>query len=123
MISPKVIRIGDIASNTWNDVSDVITSVSVSHTMDLASMVSLSILDSDMNYLKNNTFALRRDVEFRGERFEIASFDYAINLICFLLVNKLLKRSPFRRLKTRLPMNRFGMLLKDFPKKQNLFVL
>lgn len=78
MISPKVIRIGDIASNTWNDVSDVITSVSVSHTMDLASMVSLSILDSDMNYLKNNTFALRRDVEFRGERFEIASFDYAL---------------------------------------------
>lgn len=78
MISPKVIRIGDIASNTWNDVSDVITSVSVSHTMDLASMVSLSIIDSDMNYLKNNTFALRRDVEFRGERFEIASFDYAL---------------------------------------------
>lgn len=78
MISPKVIRIGDIASNTWNDVSDVLTSVSVSHTMDLASMVSLSILDSDMNYLKNNTFALRRDVEFRGERFEIASFDYTL---------------------------------------------
>ena len=78
MIPSSVIRIGDIATKTWNDVSDVITSVSVSHTMDLASMVSLSILDTDMNFLKNNSFALRRDVEFRGERFEIASFDYAL---------------------------------------------
>ena len=78
MIPSSVIRIGDIASKTWNDVSDVITSVSVSHTMDLASMVSLSVLDTDMSLLKNNSFALRRDVEFRGERFEIASFDYAL---------------------------------------------
>lgn len=78
MISPAVIRIGDIASKTWNDVSDVITSVSVSHTMDLASMVSLSILDTEMKLLQNNVFQLRRDVEFRGERFEIASFDYAL---------------------------------------------
>lgn len=78
MIASAVIRIGDIASKTWNDVSDVITSVSVSHTMDLASMISLSIIDTDMTLLKNNTFALRRDVEFRGERFEISSLDYAL---------------------------------------------
>jgi hypothetical protein len=78
MISPAVVRIGDIASHTWNDVSDVITSISVSHTMDLASMVSLSVLDTDMTLLKNRAFALRRDVEFRGERFEIASLDYAL---------------------------------------------
>ena len=78
MIPSAVVRIGDIASKTWNDVSDVITSVSVSHTMDLASMISLSIIDSNMDLLKNNTFALRRDVEFRGERFEVSSLDYAL---------------------------------------------
>lgn len=56
-------------------INDVMTSLSISHTMDMASSIQFTVVDKDFKMLRANYFQLRREVYFRNEIFEISSFD------------------------------------------------
>ena len=74
MIVPEVLSVGTNAKAA-KSIADAVTSLSVSHTMDLASSIQFSVHDKDFQMLRANYFQLRREVYFRGEIFEIASID------------------------------------------------
>lgn len=74
MTGLPVISVGT-KSSTAQEITSVVTSLSVSHTMDMASSLQFTVHDKDLRMLKNNYFQLRREVYFRKEIFEIASID------------------------------------------------
>lgn len=74
MASPKAITVGT-ESTAAKSIAEAITSLSVSHTMDIASSVQFTVHDKGFKMLRSNYFQLRREVWFRREIFEIASIE------------------------------------------------
>lgn len=69
-----ILAVGTKLSNA-KSIVDAVTSLSVSHTMDMASSVQFTVHDKNFEMLRANYFQIRREVYFRGEIFEIASID------------------------------------------------
>lgn len=118
MITSDILRVGSLDQNKWSDITDAITSVNISHTMDIASQVSFTVHDKDLTFTKNNYFQLRRDVQFRGERYEISSVDIssgesgdaAVSVECF-------PRSVQRMKRDKKPRNYGSTSSYDYVKK------
>jgi hypothetical protein len=70
-IDKNLIQIGDVASNQMRDISEAVTSLDVSLTMDGASEITIEILDTNFNFAQANYFQVRRDVFYQDLIFEI----------------------------------------------------
>lgn len=73
-INTRVVTVGTSMA-TAKSIVDSMTSLSISHTMDIASSLQFTVHDKDFKMLRANYFQLRREVFFRKEIFEIASID------------------------------------------------
>lgn len=73
-ITTRIVTVGTSMA-TAQPIVDVMTSLSISHTMDIASSLQFTVHDKDFKMLRANYFQLRREVFFRKEIFEIASID------------------------------------------------
>lgn len=74
-LSDFVIR--DLSTNQMSNVTDFITSLSTSWSLDAVSQLSVTIHDMDMQMFLNNYFMVRREVTYRNDLFEIASVEIA----------------------------------------------
>ena len=64
-----------IAGNPNIDVSDVITSMEVSLTLDEASQVTIRLVDPQLERYAANYFQIRQQVTYFGMDFEVAAID------------------------------------------------
>jgi hypothetical protein len=74
-IDINLFSLGDLGTFSNRDISQAITSLSISLTMSGSSEVSADILDPDFAMAKGNYFQIRRDAFYKGMLFEIAAVE------------------------------------------------
>lgn len=72
-IDNVLFKLGDLSTFANRDITDSITSMSVSLTLQGSSEVSVSVIDPSFEMAKSNYFLVRRDVFYRDIFFEIAA--------------------------------------------------
>jgi hypothetical protein len=72
-IDNNLFKLGDLGTFANRDITDAITAMSVSLTMDGSSEVSVSVVDVDFMMAKNNYFQIRRDIFYRDIFFELTA--------------------------------------------------
>jgi hypothetical protein len=87
----------NFGGGAFTDLSSVITQVSVSYTMDLASELSFDVLDPGLAMSKNNYFTLGRDVIYQTQAIgQVAPASSKINLVSqlFEIANVTVSQGP-----------------------------
>lgn len=67
-----ILQLADLYGGAEKTFSDNLVSVTVSYSMDLDNEISFEVIDEDYEMLNNNYFVIRRDLIYRGRRYEIA---------------------------------------------------
>ena len=67
-----ILQIADLYGAAEKTFSDNLVSVAVSYSMDLDNEISFEVVDEDYKMFQNNYFVIRRDIVYRGRRYEIA---------------------------------------------------
>jgi len=67
-----ILQITDLFGAAAEDFKNNLVSVSVNYSMDLNPEISIEIVDEDYKMFDSNYFIIRRDVTYRGRRYEIA---------------------------------------------------
>ena len=68
-----VVTFGDLGTPQQANLEEFITRLDISYTMDMASQLSIELVDFDLTLTKNNYFQVRRNVYYGTNTFEIAS--------------------------------------------------
>lgn len=66
---------GDLSVMQAVNVSEAVTSLEVSYTMDAVSQLTIELEDLDLSLFRANTFQVRRDVRYGDDLFEIAAVE------------------------------------------------
>jgi hypothetical protein len=67
-----ILQLSDLYGSAADTFSQNLVSVTVSYSMDLNPEISFEVIDEDYKMFENNYFVIRRDVSYRGRRYEIA---------------------------------------------------
>ena len=67
-----ILQIADLYGSAEKTFSDNLVSVTVSYSMDLDNEISFEVIDEGYKMFNNNYFVIRRDIIYRGRRYEIA---------------------------------------------------
>jgi len=67
-----ILQITDLYGASAEDFKNNLISVSVSYGMDLNPEISIEVIDEDYKMFDSNYFVIRRDIMYRGRRYEIA---------------------------------------------------
>ena len=67
-----ILQIADLYGEAEKTFTDNLVSVAVSYSMDLDNEISFEVVDEGYKMFQNNYFVIRRDIVYRGRRYEIA---------------------------------------------------
>jgi hypothetical protein len=67
-----ILQLTDLFGTAADTFAENLLSINVSYSMDLNPEISFEVLDNDYKMFENNYFVIRRDVSYRGRRYEIA---------------------------------------------------
>lgn len=67
-----ILQLADLYGAAVDTFSENMVSVTVNYTMDLNSEITVEVIDEDYRMFESNYFVVRRDLTYRGRRYEIA---------------------------------------------------
>jgi hypothetical protein len=67
-----ILQMSDLYGASLQTFSENMVAVTVSYSMDLNPEISIEVIDEDYRMFESNYFVIRRDITYRGRRYEIA---------------------------------------------------